>query len=120
MVRKIDISEKQNFCLKDVLLFPYRDFYMVVNTADIMYLKAEKAYSRITLSTGVEYLISRNIKYIKKKLPVNFIRSHNSYLINIFFAESLTDDGFFILKNKFQIPISRRKKKDIVSSLSIL
>ena len=85
--------------------------------ADIMYLKAESSYCRVILKIGEGYIIYRTIKYIKNKLPINFIRTHHSYLVNILFAKFLIDNDSFVLKNKFQISISRRKK-DILKSLN--
>jgi two-component system, LytTR family, response regulator len=111
---KLNRSQTKKFVLKDIILVPYRDFYIVLNSSEILYIKADKAYSKITLLNGKEYLVSKNIKLIQNILPVNFIRTHNSYLINVLHAVSFHKNSTFILNNNEVIPLSRRRKKHVL------
>ena len=111
---KLNRSETKKFVLKDIILVPYRDFYIVLNSSEILYVKADKAYSKITMLNGKEYLVSKNLKLIQNMLPVNFIRTHNSYLINVLHAVSFHKNSTFTLNNDQVIPLSRRRKKYIL------
>jgi DNA-binding LytR/AlgR family response regulator len=115
---KLSRYETKKFVLKDIILVPYRDFYVVLKTSDILFIKADKAYSTITLIGGKEYTVSKHIKIIQNLLPINFIRTHNSYLINVLHAVSFHKNSTFTLNNNQVIPISRRRKKEILGLVS--
>ena len=52
-------------------------------------------------------------------LPVEeFLRTHQSYIVNISFVDKLTREGFIILKDKTSIPVSVRKKEEVVKRLT--
>ena len=75
----------------------------------ITHIEGERNYSLIHLSNGLRELSSKNLAYFEDILiDKNFFRSHRSYLINKYQIDKLKGDNF-VLKNGFQIPISRRK-----------
>jgi DNA-binding LytR/AlgR family response regulator len=51
------------------------------------------------------------------KLPDYFIRTHNSYVINLFHAVSIHNGSIIKLNNSDEIPISQRKKKEVFESV---
>ena len=75
----------------------------------ITHIEGERNYSLIHLSNGLRELSSKNLAYFEDILiDKNFFRSHRSYLVNKYQIDKLKGDHF-VLKNGFQIPISRRK-----------
>ena len=75
----------------------------------ITHIEGERNYSLIHLSNGLRELSSKNLAYFEDILIDKFFfRSHRSYLVNKYQIDKLKGD-YFVLKNGFQIPISRRK-----------
>jgi two-component system LytT family response regulator len=78
----------------------------------ITHIEGERNYSYIHLSNGSRELSSKNLAYFEDiLLDKSFFRCHRSYLVNRYHIEVLKGDCF-ILKNGFEIPISRRKKAE--------
>lgn len=78
----------------------------------ITHIEGERNYSYIYLSNGSRELSSKNLAYFEDILTdKSFFRSHRSYLVNRYHIEALKND-YFVLKNGFEIPISRRKKTE--------
>jgi len=111
MILRVKQFEKKDFSIRDIIFVPYRDFYLVVNTNEIIYIKAEKSYCRIILKCGKEYLLISSLGILLNKLPDYFIRIHRSYVLNLCHAHSIHNGKIVRLKNDDEIPISRRKKK---------
>ena len=90
-----------------------------INTADIMRIEADGNYSAIYLEDGSKYLSSKNLKSYEDILPhPPFIRAHYSHLVNREYVRSLIKSEILVLKNNAEIPISRRRKKDIKELLN--
>lgn len=83
---------------------------------DIIYVAAERAYCRVFLKNNTSLLLSKTLAYIEQELiPDYFIRTHQSYLVNINTIKSAVKilDNILYLKNDVEIPISRRKFSEI-------
>jgi two-component system, LytTR family, response regulator len=117
MIIKINRLQKKDFTLKDILFVPYGKFYYVLNLSEVIYIKAEKSYCKIAMRNGNEYIVAKHIKLFQASLPLTFIRIHNSYLVNIMHAESIHNGSVLKLNNDFEIPISRRKKKELFEAV---
>ncbi len=75
----------------------------------ITHIEGERNYSYIHLSTGSRELSSKNLAYFEDiLLDKSFFRCHRSYLVNRYHIEALKNEHF-VLKNGFEVPISRRK-----------
>jgi DNA-binding LytR/AlgR family response regulator len=120
MTLTVKRSQKKEFSIKDVMFVPYRDFYFVVNISEILYIKADRSYCKIVVKSAKEYVVISSLKTLLKKLPDYFIRTHNSYIINIFYANSIHNGSIVKLYNNNEIPISRRKKKELFDTISII
>lgn len=78
----------------------------------ITHIEGDRNYCNIHLTNGSRELSSKNLAYFEDiLLDKNFFRSHRSYLVNRYHIEALKSDNF-VLKNGFEIPISRRKKAE--------
>lgn len=95
----------------------------VVNIQDIMHCESEKSYTQFFLSDGRKPIVSKTLKEFDDLLsPFGFFRSHQSHLINLNYLESYEkrDGGAAILKDKSVIPVSVRKKEELISILESL
>ncbi|MVT10020.1 LytR/AlgR family response regulator transcription factor [Chitinophaga tropicalis] len=81
-----------------------------LDVQDILYLKAEKDYTRIHIA-GQSYLGSQGISVLEKRLdPQRFLRVHRSYIVNIFHIKEVYRDiskTFLVLNDQTEIVVGR-------------
>jgi len=83
---------------------------------EIFYFQSDGSYSKI-FSENLTLLASKNLKHFQEMLPIEqFIRTHQSYLVNRNQINSIKNNHI-ILKNNAEIPISTRKKPEILALL---
>ena len=87
----------------------------------ILYFKSESNYTHIQLQSGKVHLISKTLKTFELKLSKMFLRVHKSYLINSNHMESYSfKDNTLLLNGNMVIPVSRRKKDEVIIFLKSL
>ncbi len=92
------------------LVLPQQNGTLRIPLKQITHIEGERNYSFIHLSNGTRELSSKNLAYFEDILiDKNFYRCHRSYLVNKYHIEALERDCF-ILKNRMEIPVSRRNK----------
>lgn len=69
-------NDQENICFKN-----YSDYYFL-NPDEILYLKADSNTTDIILASGKTVPAFKTLKTFEKNLPKNFLRIHNSYIIN--------------------------------------
>lgn len=92
----------------------------LVNINDIIRCESDKGYTFFFLNSGKKILVSTVIKSFENTLiPRGFLRTHQSHLVNINFVESFikADGGYLLLKDGSSVPVSKRKREEILSSL---
>lgn len=89
-----------------------------VNVTEIKYIEGLKDYLRINLSNGKFVLTLSNFNNILEKIDnPNFIRIHNSYIINLDFVKSIQKNR--VLIDDKRIPISETYKKDFFEKIKL-
>ena len=92
----------------------------IININDIIRCESDGSYTTFFLNNGKKILVSKNLKEYENMLKdKNFIRTHNSHLINLQYAErySKSEGGVLYLQNGNQIPVSVRKKEAVLFAL---
>lgn len=74
--KKNENQDNKTLCLKS-----YGD-YRFVNTDEVLYLKADNNTTDIVNLDGSTTNAFKTLKYFQESLPSNFIRIHNSYIVN--------------------------------------
>ena len=100
------------------ITIPQQDGFEVIETADIMYCKADDNYTEIYLNTNKKKLVSKTLKYIEESLKdANFARVHKSYLVNVNEVVKYVKGkgGIVVLSNGKEIMVSASKKSDLLS-----
>ena len=100
------------------ITIPQQDGFEILNTADIMYCKADDNYTMIYLNNNKKKLVSKTLKYIEEGLKAsNFARVHKSYLVNVNEVVKYVKGkgGSVILSNGKEIMVSASKKADLLS-----
>ncbi|MGG5488285.1 LytR/AlgR family response regulator transcription factor [Gaetbulibacter sp. PBL-D1] len=100
------------------ITIPQQDGFEVLNTADILYCKADDNYTEIYLNTNKKKLVSKTLKYFEDALSdSSFARVHKSYLVNVNEVTKYVKGkgGSVILSNGKQIMVSVSKKSELLS-----
>jgi two-component system LytT family response regulator len=94
------------------LVLPQQNGTLRIPLKQITHIESQRNYSYIHLLNGNRELSSKNLAYFEDILSdKSFFRSHRSYLINRYHIKALLEDRF-VLKNRIEIPISRRKETE--------
>ena len=100
------------------ITIPQQDGFEVINTADILYCKADDNYTEIYLNNNKKKLVSKTLKYFEEALnDGNFVRIHKSYLANVNEIVKYVKGkgGSVVLSNGKQLMVSASKKSDLLS-----
>lgn len=103
------------------IAFPIENGFKVVKINSILYCQSDINYTKVFLIDGSHFILSKTLKIIEDLLPNSiFLRVHKSYLVNfnyvIYFSRSL--DAYIELSNHIKIPVSTRKKEDVIQKLA--
>jgi len=113
------ITEVQNARI----LLPTKLGSEYVSPNNIIYIEADSNYAKVFLTNGQSVQVTNLLKDFEQQLckkEFNFIRVHNSYIINVdYVSRYIKDDGgFAVLQGKKTIPISRQRKDDFLKLIN--
>lgn len=122
----IPIAKKQR------ILNMYSPFYIAINSGNCFFVcdfreitlcRAEGNYTSISLINNQKLISSKNLKMIEDLLPGDyFLRIHHSYLVNLAHVEKmyLGNEDKLVLRNGQKLPVSRRRKKELLERVALL
>jgi DNA-binding LytR/AlgR family response regulator len=111
-------EEDQSFILSDRIFIRHKEKMVKVMLADILYMEADRNYSRIFTSSR-EYLLTTTLKTIEEKMSMQlFMRIHRSYLINITQVDEVAENHV-VIANK-SIPIGTGMKEQLMHRIQTL
>lgn len=93
---------------------------IVVNIADIIRCKSDNNYTTFYFNDNSKILVSKTLKHYADMLKeVSFLRVHQTHLVNIKYIKEFikSDGGYLILKDKSNIPVSVRKRNEVLATL---
>jgi two-component system LytT family response regulator len=101
------------------LVLPVGNKLEFIQLDEIIYLKSDNNYTTFYLCRLREILVSKPIKEFDSILPDQFIRTHQSYLVNKNKIKSLikSDGGYLLMLDDSNIPISRNRKEEVIQKL---
>jgi len=114
-IRKIIglVIERINEQRKHLLIENSQDYYVKID--DIVFIKAQGAYSTFHFSDKKTFTSSKNLGYYESILPTNmFFRIHNSIIVNFKYLsriEKSAQPKVHLTKGFSPLPISARKAK---------
>jgi two-component system LytT family response regulator len=95
----------------------------MINVSEIVKCVADESYTHITLAGGTKLVVSRILKEFEDLLAdFNFLRVHNSSLINLAHVKKYIkgDGGYVIMSDDETVEVSRRKKNELLSRLTLV
>lgn len=105
------------------LALPNRNGYDFISPAEILYCKADGAYTEIHITHGKTILLSKSLGEIETVLPPSlFVRIHHSCTININHISQFkkSEGAFLVMSNGEQLGISRSKKDHLLRRIGLL
>jgi two-component system LytT family response regulator len=94
---------------------------MYVRVDDIIRCEASNNYTLFYLQNGEKVLVCKTLKEFSELLtPHNFIRTHQSHLVNLHFVKSFLreDGGTLFLTDQTKVPISRQNRDMVKEKLN--
>lgn len=108
-----------NSNLKKISLYT-QDKIIVVDINSIIRCKSDNNYTTFYFVDGSKILVSKTLKHYSDMLKTQgFLRVHQSHLINKSEIKEFikSDGGYLILKNGSNIPVSVRKRAEVIGFL---
>ena len=100
------------------ITIPQQDGFEIIETANILYCKADDNYTEIYLNNSKKKLVSKTLKYIEETLTnSSFARVHKSYLVNVNEVVKYRKGkgGSVVLSNGREIMVSASRKSELLS-----
>ncbi len=118
IIAENEAGREQPFIMNDRIFVRYKEKMVKILIADILYVEADRNYSRI-FTKDKEYLLSITLKTIEEKLPSRlFQRIHRSYLINITQVDEVSESQVLIAQKS--IPLSAGLKEQLMQRIQTL
>ena len=77
-----------------------------IELRDVLYItKCQKDVNFINFENETKYSVKCSIDDIEKKLPPEFLRTHQGYIVNMKYIKEMRNKSF-VIQNDFEIPIS--------------
>ena len=93
-----------------------------INIQDIVHCESYRNYTTFHLINGEAFVVSTTLKeYETLLVPMGFFRAHQSHLVNMnYFDHFLKKDSIIVMKDKSRIPLSTRKKDELMALIEAL
>jgi two-component system LytT family response regulator len=107
-----NLSPKEN---KTIVLKTMEKIYLI-DVKDILRCESDWNYTQFFTEEGKKYMVSHPLKEYEEMLEgYGFFRIHKSHIVNISFIESFDKKSdMVVLKDKSRLPVSRRKKNELM------
>ena len=99
------------------LVLSLHDNFQVIDLNELMFCESDKGYTTFHCNNNKQYLISKTLKEFEERLSqTNFVRPHQSFMVNLKFIDKYEKSGTIYLKNGQKIPVSSRKKDSFLTA----
>lgn len=113
-----NISHKET-AISKITLNTAESFH-IVQIEQIVYCQADKNYTTFYLTNQAPIVVSKNLREYEELLPSSqFIRSHQSYLVNLKHVVRYEkgDKNHLVTTNDWTVPIALRRKDQVIQAL---
>jgi len=101
------------------LMVPTKEGMIFLRVNEIVRLQSESNYTLFFLIGNKKILVAKTLKNFEEKLlAYNFLRIHQSHLVNLAHMKEIDHgDNFVLMADGSKVEISKRKKKEFMDSL---
>ena len=99
------------------------DQIVVVDLDEIVRCESDNNYTKFFFQDGSKILVTKTLKSFSDMLKnYQFLRVHQSHLVNIKYVKAFikSDGGYLILKDKNTVPVSVRKRTEVIEALNTI
>lgn len=110
-------GERKKICLATA------DGIEFIDVNAIIYCEANGSYTNFYLETNVKLMVSKNLKEYEQLLnDQNFLRVHNSYLINLSKVKKFvkSEGGYIVMNNDAQVSISQGRREQFFERMAAI
>ncbi|MGC1474000.1 MAG: LytTR family DNA-binding domain-containing protein [Psychroserpens sp.] len=96
------------------------DKIIIVNLDDIIRCESDSNNTMFHIKDGRKIFVTKTLKYFSDMLKsFGFLRIHQSHLVNLQYISEFikSDGGYLMLKNGENVPVSVRKKSEVIEIL---
>jgi two-component system LytT family response regulator len=91
---------------------------LTVHPAQIIRMEAKNNYTRVFFTDHPPILMAKVLRiYDEILVPHGFVRIHRSHLVNVQHVEEMDQKGILRMKDSSEMEISRRKKREVYTTL---
>ena len=93
---------------------------VIVSLDEIIRCQSDNNYTTFYFENNTKLLVSKTLKFFADLLKSNhFLRVHQSHLINTKYIKEYikSDGGYLVLKDKSTVPVSVRKRAEVIALL---
>lgn len=122
-IEKEKIEETENLIETNTIknyriVLKFQEALQIIRFKDLVYCKSQSGYTTFYLADGRKFVGSKPLKaYEKVLIDTHFVRTHQSYIININFVDKYEKQGFIHLTGNIKIPVASRKKEQVLHRL---
>ena len=118
-IKKVSASDDLSTDKLGRLVLNTQEKIYFVEPHDIIRCQSESNYTTIKIQGRQSLTISQTLKQIEERLPESdFIRVHQSHLINKNFVEEFTKaNNTLLMKDGDKVEVASRKKNEVISKL---
>lgn len=94
---------------------------LFVKPEEILFCKSDGNYTEVHRTDGKTIVLSKNLKEVERTIKhPDFIRIHNSYLVNISHITAYVrgDGGFVVMEDQTEIAVSRARKQELLQKIA--
>ena len=102
--------------MNDYTFFKSGIEYLKVIHDDIMYLQSDHVYVHMQ-TVNCKIILRASLPDVQNKLPDNFIRVHQRYLVNKNHISKINSESVFVGGEEF--PLTQKYKKDLMGQLDV-
>lgn len=94
------------------------DSFQIVRFDELIYCQSDGGYTTFHLTDKRKFTVSKSIKEYERLLPQErFIRTHQSFIVNLEFVDRYEKGGALFLKEEISVPVAIRKRDTLLSRL---
>jgi len=102
---------------------PYQSGIVFVELKDLVYCEADSNYTKLYLTNGKNYLLSKTLRDVQQVLEErNFLRVHRQYLVNLDHIKMYHkgEAAYLVMQGDINIPVAKNQKERLVQKFGWL
>lgn len=119
-IPKVETSDQRTKPQIQSIPIPTSDGLEMLKIMDIIVIEADGNYCHIQMDGGKKLVVTKSIKEFDQMLQShNFVRTHNSYLVNINHVKKYVkgSGGYLVMTNGSTVDVSRTNKDKVLQYL---